>query len=558
METIVTDHHQAGRGAARVPDPAPGARAAIRSPSLCGTAVAWKLACALGARAAAARIEPDRARTSISWRWRRLPTWCRWSERTGRWCKRGLAEMRRAKRVGLRALIAVVQMRADPARRGRPGISPGAADQCGRAPLPRRCRGRAVADRGRGAGRGDRRRAGPRQLRAPGDRARGRCRRRGRAAGAARPSPRGAGPGPGRATDGTRAWSGSSPRDWSSATTGRSVVISLDEEGGGRGCGRSIAGFDLHAALEACSEHLESFGGHRAAAGLSLRAESLDAFREAFAAHATEVLGPEELRRTERIDAMVGGVGLGLDLAEELGRLAPFGMGNPGVRLMVPSARVSDVRTMGRGQARPLQPPQRRPPRPRGGLRALQPRRRRGRLGRRGDPARGQPLEWLGRAARGPARAVPARGGGRRGNPSHPCHCEDGEWWRRFEAELAATIPRQLEARSRRSRGDRRGGSCAAPAPPPWRSPSWSPAAPGSWPSAPMPRDARRWPAARPGSPASTAAPRWIACQRCGHAEVAALAGRGGGGLALADYAVLEAEPALAAEFEHVVLIDPP
>ena len=46
---------------------------------------------------------------------------------------------------------------------------------------------------------------------------------------------------------------------------------------------------------------------------------------------------------------MVGGAGLGLDLAEELGKLAPFGMGNPGVRLLVPSARVRDVRTMGEG-----------------------------------------------------------------------------------------------------------------------------------------------------------------------------------------------------------------
>ena len=128
------------------------------------------------------------------------------------------------------------------------------------------------------------------------------------------------------------------------------VVVSLDGQGGGRGSGRSIPGFDLLAALEACSAHLDSFGGHRAAAGLSLRAENLDAFRQAFAAHATALLGPDELRRTERIDAMVGGVGLGLDLAEELGRLAPFGMGNPGVRLMVPSARVSDVRTMGEGK----------------------------------------------------------------------------------------------------------------------------------------------------------------------------------------------------------------
>ncbi|HEY7456249.1 MAG TPA: single-stranded-DNA-specific exonuclease RecJ, partial [Solirubrobacterales bacterium] len=128
------------------------------------------------------------------------------------------------------------------------------------------------------------------------------------------------------------------------------VVISLDGEGGGRGSGRSIPGFDLLAALEACAEHLEGFGGHRAAAGLELRAESLDAFRAAFAAHATAVLGPDDLRRTERIDAVVGGAGLGLDLAEELQQLAPFGMGNPGVRLLVPAARVRDVRTMGAGK----------------------------------------------------------------------------------------------------------------------------------------------------------------------------------------------------------------
>ncbi len=125
------------------------------------------------------------------------------------------------------------------------------------------------------------------------------------------------------------------------------IVISLDGHGGARGSGRSIAGFDLLAGLEACAEHLVSFGGHRAAAGLELRAESLAAFREAFAAHAAAVLGPEELRQIEPIDAMVGGADLGLELAEELNRLAPFGMGNPGVRLLVPSARVRDVRPMG-------------------------------------------------------------------------------------------------------------------------------------------------------------------------------------------------------------------
>jgi single-stranded-DNA-specific exonuclease len=125
------------------------------------------------------------------------------------------------------------------------------------------------------------------------------------------------------------------------------IVISLDGEGGGRGSGRSIPGFDLLAGLEACAEHLIGFGGHRAAAGLELHAKQLDAFREAFTAHAAAVLGPDDLRRTERIDAMVGGADLGLELAEELGRLAPFGMGNPGVRLLVPAATVRDVRPMG-------------------------------------------------------------------------------------------------------------------------------------------------------------------------------------------------------------------
>jgi single-stranded-DNA-specific exonuclease len=102
--------------------------------------------------------------------------------------------------------------------------------------------------------------------------------------------------------------------------------------------------------LEACADHLNTFGGHKAAAGLELKAGELDAFGEAFAAHAASVLGPEDLKRTERIDAMVGGASLGLDLAEELKQLAPFGMGNPGVRLLVPSARVRDVRAIGEGK----------------------------------------------------------------------------------------------------------------------------------------------------------------------------------------------------------------
>ncbi len=128
------------------------------------------------------------------------------------------------------------------------------------------------------------------------------------------------------------------------------VVIGLDGSGRGRGSGRSIPGFDLLEGLRACSEHLDRFGGHRAAAGVEVEGDRIDAFRAAFAAHAEEALGPAELVRTEAVDAVVGGESLGLAIAEELEQLAPFGKGNPEPRLLVPAARVRDVRPMGEGK----------------------------------------------------------------------------------------------------------------------------------------------------------------------------------------------------------------
>ncbi|HEY7152110.1 MAG TPA: single-stranded-DNA-specific exonuclease RecJ [Solirubrobacterales bacterium] len=128
------------------------------------------------------------------------------------------------------------------------------------------------------------------------------------------------------------------------------VLIGVDDEGRGRGSGRAIPGFDLLGALDACGEHLTRYGGHRAAAGLEIEADRIEPFREAFAAHATKLLGERELVRTEGIDAVVGGESLGHEVAEQLGRLAPFGMGNPGVRLLVPSARLCDVRPMGEAE----------------------------------------------------------------------------------------------------------------------------------------------------------------------------------------------------------------
>ncbi|HEU0024533.1 MAG TPA: single-stranded-DNA-specific exonuclease RecJ, partial [Thermoleophilaceae bacterium] len=124
------------------------------------------------------------------------------------------------------------------------------------------------------------------------------------------------------------------------------VVVSLDGEEG-RGSGRSIGAYDLHAGLAACAAHLTRFGGHRMAAGVELHADSLDAFRRALAAHAGAALAPSDLMRTERVDAVVPGGALNLALAEELERLRPFGSGNPQPNLLVPGARVEGVAGMG-------------------------------------------------------------------------------------------------------------------------------------------------------------------------------------------------------------------
>jgi single-stranded-DNA-specific exonuclease len=127
------------------------------------------------------------------------------------------------------------------------------------------------------------------------------------------------------------------------------VLVALEGETGS-GSGRSIPGFDLLGALDAGAGHLRRYGGHRAAAGLTIDIAELDAFRAAFEAHAQAVLTPDLLEPVERVDAVVSGHELGLGLAEELEALEPCGMGNPAPRLLVPGGRFHDVRPIGEGR----------------------------------------------------------------------------------------------------------------------------------------------------------------------------------------------------------------
>lgn len=127
------------------------------------------------------------------------------------------------------------------------------------------------------------------------------------------------------------------------------VVISLDGEYG-RGSARSVPGLDLHAAIGDASRTLESYGGHAAAAGLSIRSDQVAEFRSALGDSVEARIGSQPLEPEIGFDAVAGGAELVLDLAEEIERLAPFGNGNPSVNLLIPDARITDLREMGEGK----------------------------------------------------------------------------------------------------------------------------------------------------------------------------------------------------------------
>ena len=212
---------------------------------------------------------------------------------------------------------------------------------------------------------------------------------------------------------------------------------------------------------------------------------------------------------------MVGGADLGLDLAEELGRLAPFGMGNPGVRLLVPAARVRDVRPMGQeGKHSRFNLHS-------GAHRALGVAFGRSQLGVGAEDTvdaavRLEVNHWNG--------AVEPRVVLRELYPHEDAgaaEAEESAWWDRFEAELDAD-----------------------PAPSPPEVP------PGG---------------ERTVCPVSGSAAAALAELASSGASVLGLvadlprrAALGHTGAALAEYAELERDPGLAMEVEHVVLVDPP
>ena len=346
------------------------------------------------------------------------------------------------------------------------------------------------------------------------------------------------------------------------------ILLSVDGQRA-KGSARSIPGFDVVEALEACSEHLVRYGGHRAAAGLELEADRVDAFREAFVAHAATKLEPTDLVRLERLDALVGvgRDGIGMDLARQLESLGPFGMGNPGPRLLVPSGRLREVRPLGEeGKHSRFQLES-------GAGRALGVAfGMNGELTRRAD----QPLDlsielevdrWNGaEQPRVVVRELYPLGEDEPADPERGrcgtgCPATDGEWWARLERELERTADGQpghlLDVRAtdgpRREVIDRRGGAAVA---------SLAELISSGEPVLAICADAAR----RSRLASSAADPRRfgaalprIACCRCGNQSLdGALGAAPVSGLVLTDWTAIALRPDAPRMFRQLVIVDPP
>jgi single-stranded-DNA-specific exonuclease len=127
----------------------------------------------------------------------------------------------------------------------------------------------------------------------------------------------------------------------------RPTIVVGFSQGRGKGSARTLGGFDLVQALAACREHLTAFGGHPAAAGVSLDEADLPSFRAGFVAAARSHFASAPQSDCIEVDAVARLSDMDLVQAEELGRLAPFGTANAEPLIAIPGARVQRARVVG-------------------------------------------------------------------------------------------------------------------------------------------------------------------------------------------------------------------
>ncbi|MEK7184296.1 MAG: single-stranded-DNA-specific exonuclease RecJ [Patescibacteria group bacterium] len=127
----------------------------------------------------------------------------------------------------------------------------------------------------------------------------------------------------------------------------RPVIVLTIKDGIAKGSGRSIDGFDLLAGIDSCQDILITYGGHVMAAGLQLKVEQLETFRDRFIAYAKQNLTPEQLVRRKTADLLIEPAQITDELVTTLLRFAPFGKGNAKPKFIVGPLTVADCRPVG-------------------------------------------------------------------------------------------------------------------------------------------------------------------------------------------------------------------
>ncbi|MEF2968894.1 single-stranded-DNA-specific exonuclease RecJ [Paenibacillus sp. M1] len=127
------------------------------------------------------------------------------------------------------------------------------------------------------------------------------------------------------------------------------LVLGIHPDSGEcKGSARSIPGLDIYEALTHCADLLDHFGGHPAAAGMSLHKDKLAEFDRRLNEFAAGVLKPEHFMPVMQTDLECTLGDITLPVIEQLESMAPFGMGNPCPRLLIRGAKLLECRQMGK------------------------------------------------------------------------------------------------------------------------------------------------------------------------------------------------------------------
>jgi single-stranded-DNA-specific exonuclease len=131
---------------------------------------------------------------------------------------------------------------------------------------------------------------------------------------------------------------------------GRPTILIGLEGDEGKGSGRSISRFDLHAGIGACRHLLKRFGGHRSAAGVTIARDRVTEFARCFNEAARSVLSPDDLVPELRVDMEVSLADLTPGFEALLRHLEPCGVGNPSPMLVTRGVRLAaPPRVVGQG-----------------------------------------------------------------------------------------------------------------------------------------------------------------------------------------------------------------